>query len=41
MPDDVDQTAITATVKDGVLSIDLPKMDEKKEEERWQTVEIA
>lgn len=41
LPDDVDQTAIAASVKDGVLSIDLPKMDEKKEEERWQTVEIV
>lgn len=40
MPEEVDQKAVSAEVKDGVLSICLPKREVKKEEQQWQTVEV-
>lgn len=40
LPENVDQKAVHAEVKDGVLYIDLPKHEVKKEDEKWQTVEI-
>lgn len=40
LPEEVDPKAVHAEVKDGVLSITLPKREVKKEEEKWQNVEI-
>lgn len=40
LPEDVNQKEIRAEVKDGVLNISLPKQEPKKEEDKWQNVEI-
>lgn len=40
MPEEVDQKAVHAEVKDGVLTINLPKREVKKEEEKWQNIEV-
>ena len=40
LPEEVDQKNVHAEVKDGVLSISLPKKEVKKEDEKWQNVEV-
>ncbi len=40
LPEDVNAKEIRAEVKDGVLNITLPKQEPKKEEDKWQNVEI-
>ncbi len=40
MPEEVDQKGVRAEVKDGVLTINLPKREVKKEEEKWQNIEV-
>ncbi len=40
MPEEVDQKGVHAEVKDGVLTINLPKREVKKEEEKWQNIEV-
>lgn len=40
LPDDVDKKGVGAEVRNGVLFIALPKVEAKKEEDKWQTIEV-